>query len=98
MMSIALAAARWWLTGQMPHSRWTDDRDFPVGPPLDERLEAAKLDDVQAHLMDVVVLVEQDGDFAVAFDAGDRLDRDAAQRLRLLRRFRDCSFRRSAQS
>ena len=34
-------------------------------------------------LMDPVVLVEQDRHLAVAFDAGHRLDRDAAQVLRL---------------
>ena len=47
------------------------DRNFPVRPALDEGLEAAELDDVQADLMDPVVLVEQDRDLAVAFDAGD---------------------------
>ena len=77
---------------------WTDaaqplhrDRDFSVGPALDERLEAAKLDNVQAHLMDAVVLVEQDRNFAVTFDPGDRLDRDAPQRLRLLGGFQTSS-------
>jgi hypothetical protein len=48
--------------------------DFPIRPPLDEPLEASKLDDVQAHLVDLAVGVEQEGDFAVAFDACQRLD------------------------
>ena len=55
------------------------DRHFPVRPPLDEFLEATKFDDVQAHLMDLVLVVEQDGDLAMAFDAGYRVDRHTAQ-------------------
>ena len=34
-------------------------RDLPVGPALDEFLEAAELDDVQAHLLHMPVRVEQ---------------------------------------
>ena len=55
------------------------DRHFPVWATLDEFLEAAELDDVQAHLMHLVLLVEQDGDLAVALDARHGIDRDAAQ-------------------
>ena len=54
-------------------------RHFPIRPALDEFFEAAEFDDVQAHLMHLVVLVEQDRDLAVAFDARDRVDGDAAQ-------------------
>jgi hypothetical protein len=54
-------------------------RHFPIRPALDEFLEAAKFDDVQAHLMHVVVFVEQQRDLAVTFDARDRFDGDAAQ-------------------
>ena len=54
-------------------------RQFPVGPALDEALEAAELDDVQPHLVHAVVGVEQDGDLAVPLDAGHGVDRDAAQ-------------------
>ena len=64
------------------------DRHLPVRPALDEDLEAAKLDDVQPDLMDAVLVVEQDRHLAVALDAGDRLDGDAAQLVRGLRRFR----------
>ena len=60
------------------------DRHFPVRPPFDEDLEAAKLDDVQADLMDPILLVEQDRHLAVPLDAGHRLDRDAAQLVRAI--------------
>ena len=59
------------------------DRHFPVGAALDEAFEAAELDDVQPYLMHLVVLVEQQGDLAVAFDARDRLDGDAAEFFRV---------------
>ena len=55
------------------------DRHLPVRPALDELLEAAELDDMQAHLMHLVLLVEQDGHLAVTFDARYRVDRHAAQ-------------------
>ena len=55
------------------------DRHFPVRPAPDERLEAAELDDVQPDLMNPIVVVEQDRHLAVALDAGDRLDGDAAR-------------------
>jgi hypothetical protein len=61
----------------MPHRH--HDRHFPVRPALDELLEAAELDDVQAHLMHLVLVVEQHGHLAVAFDARHRVDRHAAQ-------------------
>ena len=54
-------------------------RCFPVGTALDEFLEAAKLDNVQAHLMHMVVLVQQQRYLAVSFDARHRLNRNAAQ-------------------
>jgi hypothetical protein len=56
-------------------------RHFPVRPTLDELLERAELDDVQARLLDVVVLVHQQRDLAVALDARQRLDHHAAQLL-----------------
>ena len=56
-----------------------DDRDFPVHPALDEALEPAELDDVEAGLFDLAGFVQPDRHLAVAFDAGDRLDRDAAK-------------------
>jgi hypothetical protein len=52
-------------------------RHLPERTALDEALEAAELDDVQARLRDPAVVVEQDGDLAVPLDAGDRLDDDA---------------------
>jgi hypothetical protein len=57
------------------------DRDLPVGPAADEDLEAAKLDDMEADLMDAILVVEQDRHLAVALDAGDRLGRDPAELL-----------------
>jgi len=56
-------------------------RHLPVGPALDEFLEAAELDDVQAHLVHPVVGVEQQRHLAVALDAGHRLDDDALEVL-----------------
>ena len=64
-----------------------DDRHFPERPPFDEDFEAAELDDMEADLMDPVLLVEQDRDLAVPFDAGHRFDRDPAQLVRRLRSF-----------
>jgi hypothetical protein len=63
------------------------DRHFPVRSAFDEDFEAAELDDVEADLMDPVLLVEQDRDLAVPLDAGHRFDRDLAQLVRRLRRF-----------
>jgi hypothetical protein len=62
-------------------------RHFPVGPADDELLEAAELDDVQPHLLQALLVVEQQRDLAVAFDARDRVDHDAAQALRIGRSF-----------
>ena len=53
--------------------------NFPVGASLDEFFEAAELDNVQADLLDVVVIVEQQGDLAVAFDARNRFDGNALE-------------------
>ena len=70
------------------------DRHFPVGPALDELLERAELDDVQARLLDVAVFVEQQRDLAVALDARQRFDHHAAQAFGvgggLERRLRSC--------
>ena len=55
------------------------NRQFPVGPPLDEFLEAAEFDDVQSRLLDMVLVIEQQRDFAMPLNAGDRLDHDALQ-------------------
>ena len=63
------------------------DRDLPVRPALDEDLEAPELDDMEPDLMNPVLLVEEDRHFAVALDAGDRFDGDAAQLVRRLRGF-----------
>ena len=46
---------------------------LPVGPPLYEALEPAKLDDVETGLCDPVVLVEEEGYLAVALHPGHRL-------------------------
>ena len=57
-------------------------RYFPVGPAFDELLEAAELDDVQPHLLHMVLRIEQDRHLAMAFDARDGVDGNAAQALR----------------
>ena len=48
------------------------------GPSDDEALESPELDDVEAGVLDLVLLVHVDRDLAVTFDAGQRLDRDRA--------------------
>ncbi len=53
-----------------------EDRRLPVGAALDEPLEAAELDDVEPRLGDLAVVVELDGDLAVALDSGDGFYRD----------------------
>ena len=62
-------------------------RHFPVRAALDELLEAAKLDDVQPHLVHALLLVEEQRHLAVALDARDRVDRHAAEVLRVGGRF-----------
>ena len=42
-------------------------RRFPIGPPLDEFFEAAKFDDVQPHLVYVVVVIQQQRYLAMSF-------------------------------
>ena len=59
-------------------------RHLPVRAALDEVLEAAELDDVEPHLVHRSFVVEQDRDLAVALDARDRIDRDAAQASRFV--------------
>ena len=54
------------------------DRHFPVRAALDEFLEATEFDDVQAHLVHLVVIVEQDRDLAMALDPRHGIDGDAA--------------------
>jgi hypothetical protein len=53
------------------------DRHLPVRAPLDEALEASELDDVQAGLLHLACIIEQDRDLAVSFDAGNRFDHDS---------------------
>src|SRR4030067_832149 len=45
-----------------------DERHFPVGTALDEFLEAAKLDDVEERLMDMVPGIEQQRDPGLPLD------------------------------
>ena len=53
-----------------------DDRHFPQQPPPDETFKAAKLDDMQPRLIDLIVLVKVDCHLAMPFDAGDGRDFD----------------------
>ena len=48
-------------------------------PAFAELLEAAELGDVELRVGDVALVVQLDGDPAVAFDAGDRIDRDRSR-------------------
>ena len=57
------------------------DRDLPVRPARDERLEAPELHDVQPDLMNPILLVEEDRHLAVPLDPGERLDGDATELL-----------------
>ena len=66
-----------------------DDRHVPVRPPLYEALETAKLDNVQARLANDIVIIGQQRNLAVPFDARDRLDHDAVQVVAVL-----CGFAR----
>jgi hypothetical protein len=52
-----------------------EDGRFPIGPALDEALEAAELDDVETGLGHPAGVIQPDGDLAVSFDPGDGLDR-----------------------
>ena len=58
-------------------------RHFPIRPALDELLETTEFHDVQARLLDVILFIQQQGDLAVAFNARDRVDGDAAQAFRV---------------
>ena len=68
-------------------------RQFPVGPALDELLEAAEFDDVQAGLLDAVMVVLQQGDLAVPLDPGQGIDGDAPEAGGLGGRFQAGDFR-----
>ncbi len=57
------------------------DRHFPVGSAFNEFLETAELDDVQPHLLHMVLGVEQDRHLAMAFNPRDRVNGDPAQAL-----------------
>jgi hypothetical protein len=72
--------------------------DFPIGPPLDEALEASKLDDVEAHLVHLVIGVEEERDLAVPLDACQRLDDHPAKGLGIVRGFEGRGHVRSFQS
>ena len=60
------------------------DRNFPIRPALGEDLEAAKLDNMQPDLMNPILLVEEDRNLAVAFNAGHRFDGNAEKLVRRL--------------
>jgi hypothetical protein len=51
-------------------------RYFPIRPALDEFLEAAKFNDVQPRLADVVIAIRQKCDLAVTFNPTQRIDSD----------------------
>ncbi len=53
-------------------------RHFPIRATLNEFLEAAKFNNMQACFFHMVIFVQQQGDFAVPFNTRDRIDGDAA--------------------
>ena len=53
-------------------------RHFPERATLDEFLETAEFNDMKSRLDDVIVIVDQQCDLAVSFDARDWIDGDAA--------------------
>src|SRR5271165_5369876 len=56
-----------------------NDRNLPEHAASDEPLEPAELDDMEACVIHLPGLVQPNGDLAVAFDAGDRIDHDLAR-------------------
>ena len=57
------------------------DGRLPIGASLNEFLEAAKFDDVQARLMNTAIVAQQQSDLAMTLDARNRIDGDAPQIL-----------------
>ena len=55
------------------------ERHFPVWTALNEFLEAAKLDDMEACLMDMIFIIQQQRDLAVPFNARDGIDGNAPE-------------------
>jgi hypothetical protein len=53
-----------------------EDRGLPIGPVLDEALEATEFDDMETGPDYLPGVIEVDGDLAVAFHPGDGFDRD----------------------
>ena len=60
-----------------------DPRHLLDRPADAELLEAAELRDLEVGVRDVPVVVEEDGDLAVAFEPGDRIDGDGLHLTRL---------------
>jgi hypothetical protein len=62
-----------------PAQALDDERDFPIHPATNEALETAEFDNVEAGLFNLSGFVQPDGDLAMAFDAGNRIDHDLAR-------------------
>jgi len=78
-----------------------EHRHLGVGSLLDKFFEAAEFDDVQAGLLHLAVLIEQQGDLAVALHPGDRVYGIAGEPAGLLRCFQvsvHCLFSPVTQS
>jgi len=56
-----------------------EERYLPVRAALDEFLETAKFDDVQARFMDMIFGIQHQRDFAVPLDARDGIDGNAPE-------------------
>lgn len=63
------------------------DGYFPVRATLNEAFKTAKFDNMESCLLDPVVVVEKECDLTVPFNAGHRIDDDAAKAFGLSRRF-----------
>ncbi len=50
-----------------------EHRHFPEGAALDEFFEAAELDNMESGLFDISGITQREGNFTMAFYAGDRI-------------------------
>ncbi len=76
-----------------------DARHLFRGPPHAELLEAAQFGDLEVGVGDIALVVEEDLDLAVSFQAGDGIDSDAFHNtaslpapLVLTRRSNECAM------
>ncbi len=71
--------ADWTDATQSLYQHW----QFPVGSALDEFFKATELDDVQTGLVNMIVFIGKQGDFAVAFNPGQGFDHNPFEFFRV---------------